>query len=71
MITRIIGFYPPTTVTLAATYGYRPEDIIALKDHPEIPTRYQPTRANMVRGLSHHLSTIHVEIKHRFVSWMH
>ena len=39
------------TITLAATYGYRPEDIVVLKDQPELPARYQPTRVNMVRDI--------------------
>ena len=38
-------------MTLAATYGYRPEDVIVLKDQPSISARYQPTRVNMVRDI--------------------
>jgi len=36
---------------LIATYGYRPEDIVVLKDQPELPAHHQPTRVNMIREL--------------------
>lgn len=38
-------------ITLAATYGYRPEEIVVLKDQPDLLARYQPTRVNMVRDI--------------------
>jgi len=42
-------FTHSTVITLAGTYGYRPEDITILKDHPDFLDDAQPTRANMVR----------------------
>jgi len=36
-------------LTLADTYGYRPKDIVVLKDPPEFPQQYKPTQVNMVR----------------------
>jgi hypothetical protein len=39
------------TITLAVTYGYRPEDIVVLKDQPELPENCQPTRVNIVRDV--------------------
>jgi hypothetical protein len=45
----------------AATYGYPPEDIVVLKDLPELPDSH-PTRVNMVRDIRPYLSTIRIEI---------
>ncbi len=34
-----------------ATYGYRPEDIVMLKDDPALPDHFQPTRENIVSNI--------------------
>jgi hypothetical protein len=36
---------------LLNTYGYRPEDIVVLKDLPEFPEQFKPTQVNMLREL--------------------
>ncbi|KAF8489073.1 caspase domain-containing protein [Russula emetica] len=36
---------------LINTYGYRPEDIVVLKDLPEFPEQSKPTQVNMIREL--------------------
>jgi hypothetical protein len=36
---------------LTTTYGYRKEDIVVLKDLPELPESSQPTQVNMIREL--------------------
>ena len=42
-------------LTLVDTYGYRPEDIVVLKDLPEFPEQSKPTRVNMVREIRLHV----------------
>jgi hypothetical protein len=54
--------------TLPATYNYRPEDIVVLKDLPKLPKLSHPTRVNMVRDIRPHLPALCVEIQPRFVS---
>jgi hypothetical protein len=58
-------------LTLADTYGYRPEDIVVLKDLPEFPEQSKPTRVNMVRDIRLHISVTRIEIQPRFVSLKH
>ncbi|KAF8258284.1 caspase domain-containing protein [Lactarius quietus] len=38
---------------LLGTYGYRPEDVVILKDDPALPAHLQPTRENILRELRH------------------
>ncbi len=54
--------------TLADVYGYRPEQIVVLKDLYGLPEQSQPTRDNMVRDTCLHLSAICIEIQPRSVS---
>jgi len=37
---------------LSSTYGYRPEDVVVLKDDPKLPEHLQPTRVNLIRELN-------------------
>ncbi len=55
------------TLILADTYGYRPKDIVVLKDHPEYPEQSKPTRVNMVRGIRLH-SAICIKMPYRSVN---
>lgn len=34
--------------TILDTYGYHPEAITVLRDDPDLPDHFQPTRVNMV-----------------------
>lgn len=53
------------------TYGYRPEDIVVLKDLADFPEERKPTEVNMVRDIRLHLPAIRSEIPPRFVSSKH
>lgn len=68
MTTYLTDSYLQRQITLTDTYGYRPEDIVVLKDVPELPERSHPTRANLVRDTVSSPSAIPVEIQHSFAS---